>query len=1057
MRSCRPVVLALSLLAGTLTLAAAESPSPAPIPPGLAAIDPKLFQDLRWRLLGPFRGGRALTITGVPGEPAHYYFGAVGGGVWESLDAGRTWKPILDEPVGGKLPAASIGAIAVAPSAPRVLYVGTGEADMRSDIAYGDGMYKSSDGGKSWSFLGLEDSHQIGKVLVHPADPDTVYVAALGHAYGPNAERGVFRSRDGGATWKRVLFRDENTGAIDLAFEPGNPNVLFAALWQTRRAPWSIYPASSGPGSGLYRSSDGGETWTQVIGHGFPAQVGRIGVTFARSDPKRVYALVDALKAEEGGLYRSDDGGATWTHSAPDRRIWGRGWYFGGVTVEPQDPDTVYVCNTALYRSTDGGKTFVPIQGAPGGDDYHEMWIDPENPARRALAVDQGAVVSHNGGATWSSWYNQATGQFYHVVTDNRFPYWVYGAQQDSGAAGVPSRTTTRDGINMMQFREVTAGGEAGNIAPDPNDPEIVYGGNVDRLDLRTEQTRSIDPTLGYPDNYRAEWTQPLAFSPRDPKVLYFARQVLFRTADGGEHWTRISGDLTRPQPNVPPNLDPPTAEQSAPLGDRRAVIYAIAPSPIAAKSLWVGTDDGLIWRTDDEGGNWKDVTPAGLAPWSKVGILEAGHFDLETAYAAIDRHRVDDYKPYLYRTHDGGKSWRNVVSGIPDGAFLNAVREDPVRRGQLYAATERGVYVSFDDGERWQPLQNGLPMSSVRDLVVQGNDLVIATHGRAFWVLDDVSALRQLEPAIALNVAVLFRPATAIRLRPAGFTGTPLPQDEPRAANPPLGAVIDYYLKNAAKASITLRILDAQGAEVRRYKSDALPKPPDPARLAIAPSWVRPPSTLSTEAGMHRFVWPLRYAAPKELSDGNSWADGVWAPPGRYAVELTIGDLRLTQPLAIEKDPRVNLPQEAFQAQFDLIKKIEAALVDAGKLEEELTAFEKQFAAPSVAKKGAAKKGASAKGNEALRQGLLAITGGKSTGFGIPTPPTPRPSLRSVQEDLNALTGLDDADAAPSPDILSGYEQARATLDGLWAAWAKLKGAAARAGMTVPAAKPAP
>jgi photosystem II stability/assembly factor-like uncharacterized protein len=1024
----RLAALALGLLASASTVAAATIAAAA-APAG--SIPPALFQELRWRLIGPFRGGRALTITGVPGEPAHFYFGAVGGGVWESLDAGRTWRPIFDEPVAGEPPVASIGAIAVAPSAPRTLYVGTGEADMRSDIAYGGGMYKSLDGGKTWSFLGLRDSHQIGRVLVHPTDPNTVFVAALGHAYGPNAERGVFRSRDGGASWQKVLFHDENTGAIDLAMAPGNPQVIFAALWQTRRAPWSIYPASSGPGGGLYRSDDGGDSWTQIVGHGFPAAVGRVGLAFAPGDPKRLYALVDA---KEGGLYRSDDGGANWALASSDRRIWGRGWYFGGVTVEPADADTVYACNTAMYRSTDGGKTFVPVKGAPGGDDYHLLWIDPENPARRALAVDQGAVVSHNGGATWSSWFNQATGQFYHVITDDRFPYWVYGAQQDSGAAGVPSRTATpRDGINMMQFREVTAGGESNMVAPDPLDPETIFGGTVDRLDLRTDQTRSVDPTLDHPDAYRAEWTQPLAFSPRDPHALYFARQFLFRTGDGGEHWTRISPDLTRPELTVPPNLDPPTVEQSAPLGPRRAVIYAIAPSPLAARTVWIGTDDGLIWRTRDDGGHWENVTPAALTPWSKVGILEASHFDAGSAYAAIDRHRLDDYRPYVYRTHDGGKSWQAVAAGIPDGAFVNAVREDPVRRGLLYAGTERGVWVSFDDGDHWQPLQNGLPVSSVRDLVVHGDDLVVATHGRAFWVLDDVSVLRQVDAASADRPALLFQPAKAIRVRPAGFTGTPLPRDEPIAENAPYGATLDYYLKTAASGPITLRILDAAGREVRRYRSDDLPKPPDPARLQIEPSWVQPPSTLSTTAGMHRFVWPLRYAAHPELSDGSSWADGAWAPPGSYRVELVVGAERLTRPLEVEKDPRVKLPQEAFQAEHDLARRIETARVDTERGLKEIGAADKKLGERKA-------KGNAAKAAEALRARLAAISGGNAQPFGVAAPPTPRPTLRSVQEDLQTLAEIDGADAAPSPDALSGFAKARQDLDRLLAAWNQLK-----------------
>ncbi|MEO8503304.1 MAG: hypothetical protein ABI609_05355 [Acidobacteriota bacterium] len=979
-----------------------------------AAVDPALLQNLRWRLLGPFRGGRVLAVTGVPREPSHYYFGAVGGGVWESNDAGRTWTPIFDE-------VASIGAIAVAPSDPKVLYVGTGEADMRTDIAYGQGMYGSRDGGQTWKHLGLADSHQIGAVIVDPRNADRVFVAVLGHAYGPNAERGVYRSEDGGATWTRVLAKDADTGAIDLVFQPGHPDVLFASLWTTRRPPWNIYPPSNGPGSGLYASRDGGSTWTAVHGNGFPDAPGRIGLAFAPSAPQRLYAMVDS---KEGGLYRSDDSGVHWARMSGDTRIWQRGWYFGGIAVEPRDPDTVYACNTALYRSQDGGKTFRPLKGSPGGDDYHTLWIDPEAPQRRILGVDQGAVVSHNGGETWSSWYNQPTGQFYHVATDNRFPYWVYGAQQDSGAAGVPSRSSTRDGVNMTQFREVTAGGESGNIAPDPDDPQIVFGGNVDRLDLRSEQTLSVDPTLAYPDeNYRTIWTLPLAFSPASPHALYYGRQFLFRTTDRGAHWDRISPDLTRPTLSVPATLDAATVQQSTPYGERRGVIYAIAPSPLARKTVWVGTDDGLIWRTDDDGGHWNDVTPAALTPWSKVGILEASHFELATAYAAIDRHRLDDYAAHIYRTHDGGKIWQQVADGIPDGAFVNAVREDPVRRGLLYAATERGVFVSFDGGDHWQPLQNGLPQSSVRDLVVHGDDLVVATHGRAFWILDDMSALRHMDSVVNERV-VLFPPAPAVRLRQAGFTGTPLPQDEPMAANPPNGAILDYALASTARGPVRLRILDSAGAEVRRYASDDPPQGADLTKLQIAPDWVDESAHLGTSAGMHRFVWPLRYAGNAALGNAFQPDDGLWAAPGTYSVELTVdGELR-TQPLDVIADPRVEIAPAALAAQFALARRIEARRSEAAKLSESIATFAKTLPP----------RGGEA---DARWARLDALSGGGEAPPGKPTAPPSRPSVRSVIADLaNLASAVGSADASPSADLIDGFDRAEGTLRKLSADW---------------------
>ena len=951
-----------------------------------AAVDPALFQELRWRHIGPFRGGRVLAVSGVLGEPEHFYFGSVNGGVWESRDAGRTWQPVFDgQPVG------SIGAIAVAPSDPKIIYVGSGESDMRSDIAQGNGMYRSSDGGKTWSRIGLTDSQQIARIRIHPSDPNLVYVAALGHPYGPNAERGLFRSRDGGRTWQRILSRngDSDTGAIDVAFEPGNPKVLYAALWQTRRTPWSVYPPSNGPGSGLFKSVDGGDTWTEVRGHGFAEKPGRIGIAVAPSNPQCVYAIVDA---PQGGMYRSDDGGANWTRTSSDSRIWSRGWYFGEIAVEPDDQDVVYSCNVNLYRSADGGKTFVPIKGAPGGDDYHAMWIDPAHPERRILGVDQGAVVSVNGGKTWSSWYNQPTAQLYHVITDNSFPYRVYGAQQDSGAASLPSRTNTIDGISLMNFRETTAGGESDSIAPDPKDPEIIYGGRVDRLDLRTQQTRSVDPTLAHlAGNERRTWTLPLVFSVRDPEVLYFANQRLYRTDDGGEHWTIISPDLTREDPGTPSNLDPTTAALHQRTGPRRGVIYAVAPSRTTDQDLWVGTDDGLIWRTRDEGAHWQNVTPAALTSWSKVGIIDASHFDAETAYAAIDRHRLDDFRPYIYRTHDGGKTWKLIVNGIPADHAVNVVREDAATKGLLYAGTERGIFVSFDDGEQWQPLQQNLPVTSVRDIDVHANDLVIATHGRGFWIMDDVTPLRQR----VTQRPFLFAPAAAVRERPAGFTGTPMPKDEPLAPNPPQGAYIDYVLD--APSSLTLEIFDAQNALVRRYNSADAPPAVDPAKLRTAPEWLEPPSTPQTTPGMHRFVWPIRHEGTR----------GVWAPPGDYRVVLTVGEHRLEQPLRILPDPRVKLPLSAYAVQYSLARKIEALRASVAKAIEESDAL--------LAKTT----------DESLRTRIREVAG-ISVPFGstnAPNAPPPTTTLRFILSALeNLLDAVDSADAAPSPDARAAF-----------------------------------
>ena len=731
-----------------------------------------------------------------------------------------------------------------------------------------------------------------------------------------------------------------------------------------------------------------------------------------------------------------------------DARIWSRGWYFGGIKVDPRDADHLYALNTALYESRDGGKTFVPTRGDPTGDDFHEMWIDDSDPARQILGVDQGATVSLNDGASWSSWLNQPTGQFYTVSTDNRFPYWVYGSQQDSGAAGVPSRTTQSDGINLTHFRETTAGGESDNLAPDPLDPQILFGGRVDKLDLRTEQTRSVAPTLAYPEHYRSTWTLPLIFSHRDPRVLYFANQRLFRTADGGEHWTIVSPDLTREDPGTPANLDPPTAAHHLQIGPRRGVIYSIAPSRRLDGEIWVGTDDGLVWRTKDEGAHWENVTPAGLTGWSKVASLEASHHENETAYLAIDRHRLDDFAPYVYRTRDGGRSWDRIAAGIPHGSFVNSVREDPVRRGLLYAGTERGVYISFDDGEAWRPLQTGLPVTSVRDLEVHGDDLVIATHGRAFWILDNVTALRQLGPNTHPDLdsekragARLFTPAAAVRLRPAGFTGTPFQPDEPGAKNPPFGAAIDYFLPRATDQPVELEVHDGQGELVRRYSSAERPKPLDLATLGSAPVWHPMPSTLEATAGFHRFYWPLRHAAPAELEAGDPFTHGVWALPAEYTVSLVVDGVRHQAPLGVTGDPRVTLAPAELAEQFRLAKAIEAERARVARIGHEInrlllaveTALQQQD-------QPAGRPGRRSGRLTAFRDRILLLAGKPPAG----SPPNawwlvPR-DRESVQFVAGTLAGLaqavDGADAAPSPDARQGLAATRPLVDAVERSW---------------------
>ena len=912
-------------------------------------VPPQLLSGMQWRLIGPYRGGRVAAVTGTS-DGVTFYFGGVDGGVWKTGDAGVTWNPVFD----GQ-PIASIGAVEVAPSNPNVLYAGTGESDIRSALSSGDGVYKSTDAGKTWKNIGLQDSRQISRIVVDPRNADVVYVGALGHAYGPNAERGVFKSADGGATWTHVLDKGANVGVSDLAIAANNPSVLFAGTWNAHRPPWSTYAPLQGPGGGIYRSTDSGSTWTQITGSGLPdGEWGRVGVAVA-PDGKRVYALIDAGK--KSGLYRSDDGGNTWTLANGDSRLTSRGWYFMGVTVDPNNPDVVYFPNIALYRTEDGGKTISIVRGAPGGDDYHQLWIDPKNSSHLILGTDQGTTISLNRGQTWSTWYNQPTAQLYHVITDNEFPYHVYGAQQDTGSIAVPSRTDHGQITGRDWY--MVGGGESGWIVPDLSDPSVLYAsgvyGSVIRWDRRTSLSQDITPwpmqSFGSEINqrkYRDPWTPVLVRSPLDKSTLYFGTQYVMKTSDGGLHWQEISPDLTGAVPGTPAGKSAgPTTNDNA-MQRGFGVVFSIAPSPLQAKEIWAGTDTGQLQITRDGGESWQNVTPPGLSAWSKIAMIEASRFEAGTAYVAVDRHRLDDQKPYIYRTRDFGKTWQPIAGGINANSFVNAVREDPQMKGLLYAGTELGIYVSFDDGDHWQPLQLNLPVTSVRDITIHDDDLVIATHGRSFWILDDITPLRQMN-AQASAAPRLYKPETAVRIDNDVFLGSPLPPEEPVAKNPPDGAIIDYYLPSTAKM-VTLEITDANGKLIRRFTSAAKKEPPHPP-MAIAERWMPKPILLESTAGAHRFVWDLRWGssgASAEIDDDDDKPGaprGPRAVAGNYQLKLTVDGTVLTQPLKLTMDPRSQATTAELNDQLKVALEIFGELRDARKAVAEIAAVKKHIA----------------------------------------------------------------------------------------------------------------
>lgn len=875
--------------------------------------DNSKYQDLEYRMIGPFRAGRTVGAVGIPSQPNVFFIGVNNGGVWKTDDYGRTWNPIFDKASTG-----SIGDIAVSPSHPNIIYVGTGEGMHRPDLSVGDGMFKSIDGGKSWQHIGLGDIQQVGRVIVHPTNPDIVFVAGMGHPYGANEMRGIFKSIDGGKTWKKTLYVNSQTSAIQVALDPNNSQIVFATLWEHQEGPWEN-AKFSGNNSGLFKSTDGGETWKRIT-NGLPGAndgLGRVWVTTSLSNSQRMYAIVSARN--NGGIYRSDNAGESWTLVDTNRRLMGR-----DIQVDPRNENVVYIANVASYRSDDAGKTWTSIKGAPGGDDYQRLWINPLQPNIRLFSADQGAVITVNGGKTWSSWYNQPTSQLYHVSTDNQFPYWVYGGQQESGAIGIASRSNG----GQISFREFMGVGvdEYAYIAADPKDANIIYGGRVIRFNKKTGQSQYVGPEVLRSGKVRYLRTMPLLFHPADDNMLLFGTNVVWKTLDGGQNWQQISPDLTKKKPEVPKSVGNYTTDTYRNM-PQRAIVYAIGPSPLDKNIIWAGTDDGLIHITTNGGKSWKDVTPKAITSWDKISQIDAGHFNKGTAYIAVNAIRKDDMKPHIYKTHDFGKTWTEVVSGMNPSGPVNVVREDHTQKGLLFAGTEREVYFSSNDGTSWQSLRMNMPASSIRDLVIHENDLVIGTHGRSIWILDDFSPLREVAK-FNLNTTHFFQPSDAYRVRFNMFSDTPLPPEEPTGQNPPDGAIIDYYLGNNAN-KVELAILDQNGNTINSFSSDDVAEALDSTTMRHPTYWIRPFKGLSTKKGQHRFVWNLRYKNPRGANRGLAIAAvqfntesspvGPFVAPGTYKVQLKVNGQILEQNLTVQLDPRSEMSPNALQLQTKL------------------------------------------------------------------------------------------------------------------------------------------
>ncbi len=989
----------------------------------------KTYSSLKWRMVGPYRAGWATMAEGIPSEPNTFYFGAAGGGVWKTIDAGRTWQPLMQHQG-----ASSVGALDISLSNPNIIYVGTGQVAFRYDMLAGDGVYKSTDGGKTWNNVGLKNTQHIGRIIIDPKDPNHVLVAGLGNVFAPNNERGVFLTTDGGKTWKKTLFVNDSTGAVDLASDPDDPSVVYAAMWQMQAHPWLDYfMPETGAGSGIFKSTDGGEHWVRLTSHGLPAGLyGRIGLGVAHGSKGQIVYATIITSGGANGLYRSNDGGATWNYINKDPGL--ANSYFSRVTVDPTNPSTVYVMDRSIHKSVDGGKKFIMFKGSPGGDDYHFLWINPNNTKYMVAAVDQGCCVTVDGGKTWSSWYNQPTGQFYHIAVDDQFPFKIYGGQQDNGTVGISSRGP--DGVISLRDWHPVGGDERDYDVPKPGDPNLVFGsglgGHFSRFNNTTRQVTEISPwpviTYGAREStvkYRYTWITPLVFSHVGDHALYVANQYLWRSTDNGDHWQRVSPDLTGEIPGSKDYFDP---SRSAAKKAGYGVIFTIAPSPRSAKIIWVGTDDGLIQLTTDGGAHWKNVTPKAVPLWARVDAIDPSYFSDGAAYAAVNTQRLGYIKPLILKTTDFGRTWQTITDGLPSDEFTNSVRCDPVKKGLLYAATNRSVYVSFNNGANWDPLTLNFPTVCVNDILVHGNDLVAGTQGRGIWILDDVEPLREITASLPSEAVHFFHPSVAIRLRADENKDTPWPPSTALGQNPPTGAIFDYWLKDNADGPVTLTIRDSKGDTINQFTSDVKPEKL-PSHRYFQAAWIKAAQTLSAGAGAHRFVWNLRYPRPKALRYEYSIA-AVWPKggtndvdagtpldprgplvvPGRYTATLNVGGNSYTRTFIVKEDPRVHVTMDALRKQLVVVRLIDK---DLGRAVEAHDAIEKILTERRGKLSAAAVR-------------LLDDLQSKGD-----------PSFASVAGDLSSLTtAVQGSDDAPTQGELNVYTAMHRELKGLLKRW---------------------